>query len=435
MILFVGFAALALVILLCAGRVPVGTALGVVAIGGMWLVADWEFMWGTITVLPFAVASNYTFVVVPMFVMMGAIAAQGGLITRLYNAAHTWTAGQRGGLLSTTIVASALFSTLSGSTIVNAAVFTRVALPEMVRFGYDKATSAAAIACAGTLAALVPPSLALVIYGILTNTPIGPLMIAGIVPALVTVIAYLVLVPILVRIKGSVAPPVDTGRLRLGAKLFSLISIWPIALLVLTVLGGLYSGAMPPSAAGAVGAVGALVITIAMRQTGFDEIWSALRETAIMTSVLFFIIIAGMLFSRFLIVSGFIEELNAMLIAAEVGPVMFMASIIVMYLLLGMFIDPLSMSVVTLPVVFPVIVGLGINPIWFAIVFVKLVEIAAITPPLGMNLFAVAAASPEPISVPQIYKGVAPFLVLEILVLGVILVFPGIATWLPATIG
>ncbi len=427
-----GFAGIAGLILLAGMGVPIAFAITLVGAVGMALVTDVEFVLVTFQSLPYATASEYAFAVIPMFVLMGAIASSAGMIGELYAAVNRWLERVRGGLYIATALASAGFAAISGSTVVNAAMFTRIALPEMLALGYNRGISAGCIAAAGTFAALIPPSLTFVIFGILTGESIGELFIAGIVPGLLTAAFYVVVIPVMLRFRPEWAPRLDLHS-TLGEKLRGMTGIWPMLLLVVIVLGGIYTGITPPTAAGALGAVGALLIALGRRKIGAGQIWEAVRQTAELTSVLFIIIIGGLLFSRFLVVSGFVAELTVLVTDSGLTGPAFILVMVAMYLVMGMFIDPLSMLVMTVPFVYPVIKSLGMDPIWFAIVLTKMIEIAVITPPVGLNLFAVISAAGGRVKTGEMFYGVLPFVLMEVVILAILIVFPVLSTWLPDT--
>lgn len=419
------------ILVLSGAGVPIGIAIIAVATVGLWVGVGFDSAMMTLQTLPFAVSSNYTFVVVPMFVLMGNIAAHSGIVKELFEAANRWTAHIRGGLMMATTLASGGFAAISGSTIVNAAVFTRMALPEMLGRGYNRGVGAACIAAAGTFAVMIPPSLSFVVFGILTDTSIGALLIAGIIPGIVSAALYLAAVPVMLRFRPDWAPQVSE-RFTLVEKLSSLKGLWALIILIIVVLGGIYAGIMPPSAAGAVGAMGALSIALLRRKISGGDLWKALQQTVLMTSALYIIIIGGLEFSRFLIFMGFVNEMSDLIVNAGFTATTFMAALVLLYLVLGMFIDPISMKVLTLPIVFPVAVNLGIDPIWFAVILVKLTEIAVISPPLGMNLFTVVSASGGLVKIGEAYRGVTPFLMVDGFTLLLLIALPGMATWLPS---
>ena len=427
-----GFIGIAALVFFAGLGVPIAFCITLVGAVGMVLVTDLDFLLITFQTLPYSTASEYAFAVIPMFVLMGALASAAGIIGELYGAVNKWVGGIRGGLYMATVIASAGFAAISGSTVVNAAMFTRIALPEMLALGYNRGVSAGCIAAAGTFAALIPPSLTFVIFGILTGESIGALFIAGIIPGLFTAACYVTAIPVMLRLKPEWAPPAGV-RLNLVQKLRGLSGIWPMLLLVVIVLGGIYTGITPPTAAGAFGAVGALLIGLARRRLGPAAIWESVRQTAELTSVLFIIIIGGLLFSRFLVVSGFVADLTVLVTDAGFTAPTFILAMVAMYFVMGMFIDPLSMLVMTVPFVFPVVKAFGMDPIWFGIILTKMIEIAVITPPVGLNLFAVVSASGGRVRTAELFAGVLPFVVIEVMALAVLIVFPGLSTWLPNT--
>lgn len=430
--LFIGFASTALLLGLCLLGIPIAFSMGIIGAVGLYMTGGATLAIVTLQTMPYAVTSEYSFAVIPMFVLMGAFAANSGIVSELYQAVNRWTESLRGGLLMTTVVASAGFAAVSGSTIVNAAMFTRIALPELMKQGYNKGLAAGAIAAAGTFAAMIPPSLTLVVFGILTEQSIGRLFMAGIIPGILTAVCYLVAIAIIARVKPAWIP-VHTGRSTLREKLAGLRGIWPMLLLVIIVLGGIYTGITPPSAAGAVGAVGALLIALGRRRLPAGKIWTSMKEAAELTAVLFAVIIAGLLFSRFLVMSGFVSDLADIVTNSGLTVWGFLAVIVIMYFIMGMFIDPLSMLVITVPFVFPVVQAYGLDPIWFGIFLCKMIEIGVITPPVGLNLFAVVGASKGQVNIGDVYAGITPFIIIEIIVLIMLISFPIITTFLPDT--
>ncbi|WP_417426781.1 TRAP transporter large permease [Hoeflea sp.] len=425
-----GFIAIGCLIALAAFGVPIAFSIGIVGGVGLYLTGGSVFLFATIQSLPYSISSEYSFAVIPMFVLMGAIAGYSGIISELYGAVNRWTEGVRGGLLMATTLASAGFAAVSGSTIVNAAMFTRIALPEMIKRGYHRGVSAGAIAAAGTFAALIPPSLTFVVFGIMTEQSIGKLFMAGILPGVLTAGCYLLAIPVIGRIRPKWFPR-ETARSTLREKIVGLRGIWPMLVLVFIVLGGIYSGITPPTAAGAIGAVGALGISLARRKLTGGDLWLSMRQTAELTSVLFVLIIAGVFFSRFLVLSGFVTDLTNLVTNSGLSAGGFIVVMVLMYLVLGMFIDPLSMLVMTVPFIFPVVQAYGLNPIWFGVILCKMIEIGVVTPPVGLNLFAVVSASEGKVKIGELYLGVMPFILIEMVVLTVLILFPEISTYLP----
>jgi tripartite ATP-independent transporter DctM subunit len=428
-----GLVALFVLLVLLGLGVPVALAMGAVAAVGLYLVVGESFLLSTVESLPYALTSDYTFVVIPMFVLMGVIASHAGIIGDLYTAAFRFMSRIRGSLFMATIFAQGAFAAVSGSTVVASSVFTRMALPEMLRFGYNPGVSAGCIAAAGTLAGLIPPSIAMVLYAVLTSQPIGALLIAGIVPGIVTILVYVIGIRIFLRFKPEWAPVTDE-RYSWRDKLTSLKRVWAIVVLMFVVLGGIYGGVFPPSAAGAVGAAGALIIALSMRRISGGQIWDSLIEAARTTAIIFLIVLGGMLLSRFLIVSGFVNELSALVVAADLSVYGFLLITVVLFVLLGMFIDSVSLLVITVPFLFPISQSLDIHPIWFGVIVVKLIEVAAITPPVGLNLYAVLASADGKLTSKEMFRGVSPFILMDVVVLAILIGFPELVTWLPSTL-
>jgi tripartite ATP-independent transporter DctM subunit len=421
-------AVVALLVLLVLG-VPVAVALGTVGSVGMWLTVGDRFLAGQLRTLPFSVTANYAYAVMPLFVLMGVVVKAAGVTRDLFLAAELLLWRIRGSLYLAVISGSALFAAVSGSTIVNSVVFTRVAYPEMLRLGYDRSLAIGSIAASGSFAAMIPPSLTMVIYAIITEQSIGQLFVAGVIPGLLSAAAYMAMILLLVRWRPSLAPAV-TERSS-ASRREALSGSVPLVLLAALVLGGLYAGWFPPSAAGAVGAAGALAIAFVRHRGKTGWLLPALREAVSISCIIFAILIGGLLFSRLLVVTGVVDSFVTgiePLVGSAAG---FLILVSVMYIVLGMFLDTTSMMMVTLPFVYPAVVHFGIDPIWFGVILVKLVEISVITPPIGLNLFAVMSAVDRNTRFSHLIRGVLPFLVVELLVLGLLIAYPALSTWLP----
>ena len=429
--LTIGYLGAGLLFVFLAMGIPVSVAMGVVGIGGMLLGAGPAMTMGQLAVLPFWVVNNYGFAVLPMFVLMGVLAEASGITTQVFKAADLWLRKIRGGLYHAVIVGSAVFAAISGSTIVNAVVFTRIAFPQMIKYGYSKSLSIGAIAGAGSFAAMIPPSITMVIYAIITEQSVGQLLIAGVIPGILTAAVYLGGVSVLVHIKPDLAPPIEAPvtwpeRWRAAGQ------VWPILILMMLVLGGIYTGLFPPSAAGAAGAFGAFCLAVLKKRSiRGGWIFPALRDAASISCILFIILIGGLLLSRMLVVVGVIDDMVLQITSIASTPVKFMILASILYIVLGCFLDTTSMLIVTLPFLFPVVLALDINPIWFGIVLVKLIEISVVTPPVGINLFAVMGAVGKQADFRHVALGVIPFIFFDLIVLALLIIFPALATWLP----
>ncbi len=416
--------------LLVAG-IPVGLALGLTGFLGLAGIGGLDLALVQLQSLPYNLANDYAFAVVPTFVFMGNLAMNGGMAKELYAAADRWFGHFRGGLYLSTIAGSTAFGAASGSTLVNATVFTKVALPEMLRLGYSKKTASACIASVGTLDAMIPPSVAMVVYGILTEQSIGKLMVAGIVPGLLAALAYVALIMVMVRLRPELAPR-RAEAAGWGERWTSLRGTWSILLLFAIVMGGIYLGFFSPTASGAVGAFGALAILAARRRLTWQIVRDSLTGAALTTAMLFVIMIGGLMFSRMLVMSGALTGIVDWVSSLGLTPLMLIAALCVMYVVLGCLTDAISMLIVTLPFVFPIVSKAGIDPIWFGILCVQLLEIGAITPPVGLNLYATVSASNGAVSMDEIVEGIVPFVLLNFAILAVLVAFPGLALWLPS---
>lgn len=429
--LTIGFVAAGCLFFFLAIGLPVAVAMGIVGVGGMCVAFGQAFAFGQLKTLPYAVTSNYGYAVLPLFVLMGVFAKSAGITAEVFHAADLWLRRVRGGLYLAVIAGSAAFAAVSGSTVVNAVVFTRIAFPEMLRFGYSRSLSIGSIAASGSFAAMIPPSLTMVIYAIITEQSIGRLFIAGVVPGVLTAVVYAVGTMMLVRIRPTLAP--EVGKVvPLAEKLRSLNSVWSVLLLVGLVLGGIYAGWFPPSAAGAVGAFGAFAICL-LRFRARLRGWflPALADATAISCVIFTILIGGLLFSRLIVATGVVDSFVGGITSVADSQTTFLILVAVMYLIMGCFLDTTSMMVITLPFIFPAVVHFDIDPIWFGIVLVKLIEISVITPPVGLNLFAVMSAVDRDTTFLHLVKGVLPFLIMELMVLAMLIAVPALATWLP----
>lgn len=423
-------ATLGMLALLIAG-IPVGLALGVAGFAGLMYIGGSSLALAQLQSLPYSLANDYAFAVIPTFVLMGNLAMKGGMAKELYDAADRWLGHLKGGLYLSTIAGSTVFGAASGSTLVNATVFTKLALPEMIKLGYDRKISSACIASVGTLAAMIPPSVAMVIYGIVTEQSIGKLLVAGIIPGVLSAVLYCALIVGMVKVKPSLAPQ-RLQRAHWRERFSSLQGIWSISLLFVLVMGGIYFGFFSPSASGAAGAFGAIVILLIQRRLTWPILTDSLKGAAVTTAMLFIIIIGGLLFSRMLVMSGAITAVVDWISLSGMNKFTLIFALCLMYIVLGCLTDAISMLVVTLPFVFPIIQKAGLDPIWFGILCVQFLEIGAITPPVGLNLYATVSASNGTISMQDIIEGIWPFVLLNFAILALLVAFPELSLYLPS---
>ena len=410
--------------------VHIGVALGLGGLLGIYLAIGPDAALGQIATIPFSTTNSFTLAVIPLFILMGSLATQAALTTDLYRAAYVWLGRLPGGLAMATTLASAAFGAACGSTVVNAAVFTRIALPEMTKFGYDKRLSAGCIAASGTLASLIPPSILMVVYAVITEQSVGKLLIAGLIPGVLSAAIYMVGIYVRVRRNPAIAPLSDI-RITWSERFRALYGVWGIVFLFLLVIGGIYAGLFTPTYAGAVGAFGAFVIVVGKRRFTRRTVIETFKDAGVTTSVIFIIVIGGILFARFLTYTGLVAGISEVLLALELNPYLYLACFAAIYIVLGMLIDPIAIMVMTLPVMFPILVGAGFDPIWIGVIAIKLAEISLITPPVGLNVYVVRSASPIPLSLEDVFAGVMPFLILDFLTLGLLIAFPQIILFLP----
>ena len=425
-----GYIVVGLLLVWLAFGVHIGVALGLAGFIGIYLTVGPDAAAAQLAAIPFSTTNNFALAVIPLFILMGSFATQAGIVTELFRTAYLWLGKLRGGLAMATVMSSAAFGAASGSTIVNAAVFTKMAMPEMTRFGYDVRLSSGCIAAAGTLAALIPPSILMVIYGVITEQSIGKLLIAGIIPGIVTALLYCGGIYILARVRPDLAPRANisvnwTERWR------SLYGVTGVMVLFLIVVGGIYGGYFPATYAGAVGAAGAFVIALYKRRMGMGSLSEVLKEAAVTTSVIFIIVVGGMVFARFLTYSGLVDIISKELLSFGTGKYTYLIGYVVLFTILGCFIEPIAIMVMTLPIMYPVMVAQGFDPIWLGVVSVKLAEIGVLTPPVGLNVFVVKSSSPIPVTLGQVFTGVVPFIALDFLSLVLYVIFPEMILWLP----
>ena len=411
--------------------VHIGISLGLCGILGIYLAIGPDAAWAQLATIPFSTTNSFDLAVIPLFILMGSLATQAALTTDLYRAAYAWLGRLPGGLAIATTMASAAFGAACGSTLVNAAIFTRMAMPEMVRFGYDKRLSAGCIAAAGTLASLIPPSILMVIYGIITEQSIAQLLMAGLLPGLLSAAMFVIGIVIIAKWRPELCPRPDEV-IPWRERWESLTHVWGIGLLFALVIGGIYFGWFIPTYAGAIGAFGAFLIVLAKRRMTGTGMIDTFKDAGTTTTVIFIIVIGGMLFARFLTYTGLITYISDGMLGLELSPYMYLAAFAVLYLILGMFVEPIAIMVMTLPVMFPILVQSGFDPIWLGVISVKLAEISLLTPPVGLNVYVVRSSSPIPLTLEEAFAGVTPFVLLDILTLGLLIAFPAISLFLPS---
>jgi tripartite ATP-independent transporter DctM subunit len=422
----IGFVSLFTLMLL---RVPVGMAMGLVGVTGFGYIAGGSAALKVIGHTSMRTVTDYTFGVIPMFLLMGAFVTNSGMSRELFRAANSFLGHLRGGLGIATIVACGGFAAVSGSTVATAATFSTVAYPEMRRYKYPQSFATGVIAAGGTLGAMLPPSTTLAVYGILTEQDIGKLFIAGVLPGLLAITMYVTTVSLIGIARPDFLPagPRANWRERLEASR----EVWATLVLFVFAIGGLYGGLFTPTEAGGMGASGAFLIGIARGRLNRVLIRRSLLQATRTAAAVFTVLIGALLFGYFLTITQTPQKVTMFLTGLGIGRYGILVLIMLVYLVLGCLMDALSMVILTIPIIFPVIVHLGFDPVWFGIVLVVTVELGLIHPPMGMIVFVIKTVIPE-VSFSTIFKGVLPFILTDLIRLLILISFPIIATWLPS---
>ncbi|WP_425074551.1 TRAP transporter large permease [Sagittula sp. S175] len=425
------FPALLLLIFL---RVPIGLAMFSAGFAGMWLtMGNTKLPMAQLKDLAYSQFSNYSLSIVPMFLLMGYFATLGGMSQALFKAAENFLGHRRGGVAMAAIGACAGFGAICGSSLATAATMSRVSLPELKRYGYDGGFATATLAAGGTLGILIPPSVVLVIYAILTEQNIAKLFLAAFVPGILAAIGYMVAVSIYVRVNpesAGVREPVPMGE-----RFRALVDVWPVLLVFLAVVGGIYGGIFTPTEGAAVGALGTGIIALVNGGLTWRTLLDSFTDTARSSAMIFFIVLGAAFYNAFLARTRVPQELSEWVVGLGLTPIAVLAAILVIYLILGCFMDSLSMILLTIPIFFPVIMAMdfGLSPehtaIWFGILVLIVVEVGLITPPVGMNLFVINAMSPETPMV-STYRAVLYYVVSDLLRVVVLVAFPAITLFL-----
>jgi len=422
----IGFLGLLALIVL---RVPVAFAMVIAGIAGFGLMFGWKPALISAAQTVADTPREYSFSVVPLFVLMGSLIARGGLAAALYDASFAWLGHRPGGLARATIVSCAGFAAVCGSSLATTATMSKVALPEMERLGYAKSLSAGAIAAGGTLGILIPPSVIMVLYGILTETDIAKLFIAGILPGILGVFLYNFAVSMVTRFSPESGPP--GPRVPWPERWRALLGVWEILLLFLIVIGGIYVGFFTPTEAAGIGAMGAFLAVVVRRRASLSNVFESLHESAILSANIFMVLIGALIFSNFLNMTAMPKLLGGLVADSNLAPMYVMLSMILIYVLLGCILDSISMILLTVPIFFPLIKVMGFDPVWFGIIVVVVTEISLITPPIGMNIFVLGSMVPD-LKISTIYRGVLPFVAADIVRLLLLLYFPIISLILPS---
>lgn len=421
-----GFAALFVLMLL---RVPVGMAMGLVGVSGFAYLSGGGPALKIVGLTAMRTVTDFNFAVVPLFLLMGVFASTSGMSRELFRSANAFLGHLRGGLGIATIAACGAFAAICGSSVATAATFSKVAYPEMRRFGYPQSFATGVIAAGGTLGIMIPPSTVFAIYGLITQQDVGKLFVAGIIPGILATLMYIGTIAIVGFAKPGFLPA--GARVPFKERLAALREVWATILLFAFVIGGIYGGLFTATEAAGAGAGGAFIIGVLRGRLSGKEILQALLETTRTTAAIFTILIGAILFGYFLTITQTPQAVTEFLTGLGIGRYGVLALIMLMYLVLGCLMDALAMIILTVPIIFPVITGLGFDPIWFGVIIVMTVELGLIHPPVGMNIFVIKSVI-EDVKISTIFYGVFPFIITDLLRLTILILFPILATWLPS---
>ncbi len=422
---------------LMALRVPIAFAMGLVGFAGFGFLVNWNAAAAMVANTAYETGMTYSLAVVPMFILMGNLITQAGLSRQLYDASYALLGHYRGGLAMATILACGGFSAICGSSLATAATMAKVSMPSMRQYGYAPTLAGGSIAAGGTLGILIPPSVILIIYGLMTEQDIGKLFIAGLLPGLLGILFYLAAVVVVTWINPKAGPP--GRRQTMAERLRALRDVWAIAALFILVIGGIYGGVFTPTEAAGIGAFGALVITLARRVLTWRLFFNILVETGRTTGMVFAVVIGAVIFSNLINMAQTPLMLTEWITSQGFSPLAVIFVIVVIYLVLGCVMESMSMILLTVPVFYPIVAALDFSfmmppemvLIWFGIVVVVVTEISLITPPVGMNVFVISAVIPD-VTAGTIYKGVTPFWIMDIVRLALLIMVPWISLWLPS---
>jgi C4-dicarboxylate transporter DctM subunit len=427
----IGVLGTAFMLLLLALGVHIGVVFGITGFLGFVALLGPTKGLAMLVSTPYYVAASPAFVVLPLFILMGEFAFLGGLGRNLYEATTKWLGHVHGALAMSTAAASAMFGAVTGSTLATSAMFGKLAVPEMIRANYDRSLAASVVAASGTMAAMIPPSGLMVMYSIFTNESLGKLLIAGFIPGGLMAVLYMALIYSRVRLNPQLAPRLHVN-VPLREKIASTVHLIPVIIVVLVMLVGLYSGVFSPSEAGAVGSFTILAIVLMRRSLPFKAIVLSLENTAETCGKVVFLIIGAMIFAKFISMSNLADVVVEQLSLLNVSRWLILFMILFSYLIMGCFLSVIAMMAITLPIYYPLLMGLGFDGVWFGIIMIQMCEIGAITPPIGLNVYVTKGVLGDMVTTEQLFRGIIPFFCVDIITLFVLLAFPQITLWLPS---
>ncbi|MFC2017593.1 TRAP transporter large permease [Chloroflexota bacterium] len=425
----IGFIGLGFLVLLVLSRLPVAVAMALTGFFGYAYIQGFPRALSALMILPYTTFSSFSLSLIPLFILMGFTLYYAGLGRDLYDTAHTWVGQFRGGLAMASVGACALFAAVEGSGTATQASMAKVAVPEMRRYGYAPGLATATIAAGGALGILIPPSIILCVYGLMVYESIAKLLVAGILPGITAALTHMAIIYVVCTINPSKGPKGPKTGLR--EKLVSLRFVWPVLVLFTLVMGGLFIGFFTPTEGGAVGAFGALAIMLGMRRLSWQVLKDSLTESVRVTAMILFIVVGAMIFGQFIAVTRLPQEIIALFKGLGWSNYAVMATIIGFYLVIGCFMEGMSFMILTVPLFAPLVTDLGFSLIWFGIIMVRMIEVGAITPPVGLA-FVTIKAIVQDVSLKTMFKGGLPFVISDIINTALLLAFPAIVLFLPS---
>ena len=427
----VGLIGIIATLLLLALRIPIGFVLGLVAIVGIAELRGIDVAFAMIRTVPFDFAAHWELSAVPMFLLLGGFAHYSGISANLFTAGRIWLGNLPGGLAVASNFGCAGFAAASGSSMATAAAMGRITIPEMLRAGYDKALATGTVASAGTLGALIPPSILMVLYGIFAETSISKLLIAGVLPGILTAVVYGLMIMGRCALNPSLAPPHEQ-KPSWRDKLDALGSVWPLIVLIISIIGGLYGGIVTPTEAGAFGAFVAFLIALFQGRMSITVFRESAMEAVTGTARIFVVAIGAILLTRFLTMTGLPFAIGEMVGDWAGDPLLLVIATSIIFIVLGMFLDPIGCMLLALPLSLPMFMALELDLIWLGVLVIKYLEIGLITPPVGMNVYVIKSVVGDEVDLETIFKGVVWFLICEVFILALLIGFPAISTYLPS---
>ena len=426
----IGLIGVGIALILIFLRVPIGIAMGLVGMAGIAAIASSNAAFGIAKTIPYELIGDWNLSAVPMFLLMGYVASATGLTNGLFASARIFLGRVPGSLASANVLASAFFASASGSSVATAAAFSRISVPEMLKAKYDPALATGCVASAGTLGSLIPPSILMIIFGIMADVSISRLFMAGVVPGILSALMFIGYITLRVVINPKLAPRDHTVYSR-EEKIAALKDVWPLPVLIVGVLGGIFSGAFTATEAGAIGAAIACVIAAGRRSLNRNTFRQAVVDTAEGTAAIFIIVVGAAIFARFMSYSQFPASMSQWLMGVTDSQIVMMLAIAAIYLLLGTVLESVSIMLLTMPLLLPILNQMNVDLVWFGIIVIKLLEIGLCTPPVGMNVYVIKSALGDRIQLGTIFRGVGGFILADLVTLGLLIAFPAISLWLP----